>query len=409
MHKGSAVLTLSKTHPSSAPVEATETSDLYGGIALGMAAVAALIVANSPLSAHYHDLLNTTGEIRIGAMGLKKTLAHWINDGLMAVYFLLVALEIKREALQGSLASARKAALPAIGAVGGFVVPALMYVALNWGDAGALRGWAVPSATDIAFALGVCAVLGRVVPSSLKTFLLALAIIDDLMAIIAIAVFYTAELSTISLLFAGFGVAGLISLNRAGISTPTPYLLVGVFTWVCGLESGVHATLAGVAVGFAMPLTRHDGESLLERTEHSLKPWANYCIVPIFAFANAGVSLSGVSPADLTASIPLAIAAGLFLGKQLGVFLFATAAMKLAIADRPRGATLAQLYGITILTGVGFTMSLFIGTLAFEDAATMAQVKLGVLVGSALSGATAAILMSVADRAKRRGECRGEG
>ena len=392
---------MSKTHPSPTPAEARETSDLYGGIALGIAAVAALVVANSPLSAHYHDLLGTIGEIRIGSIGLSKSLEHWINDGLMAIFFLLVALEIKREVLEGSLATPRRAALPVIGAIGGFAAPALIYVAVNWGDAPALRGWAVPSATDIAFAIGVCALLGRAVPTSLKTFLLALAIIDDLMAIIAIAVFYTAELSTVSLLLAGLGVAALMLLNRADISTPTPYLLVGVFTWICVLQSGVHATLAGVAVGFAMPLTRHDGESLLERTEHSLKPWANYCVVPIFAFANAGVSLSGVSPANLTASIPLGIAAGLFLGKQLGVFLLATVAMKLGIADRPEGATLAQLYGIAILTGLGFTMSLFIGTLAFDDEATMTQVKLGVLVGSVLSGVVASIFMIIAARADR--------
>ncbi len=392
---------MSRTHPSSTPAEPPETSDLYGGIALGIAAVAALVVANSPLSGHYHDLLNTIGEVRIGSIGLRKSLEHWINDGLMAIFFLLVGLEIKREVLEGSLASPRRAALPAIGAIGGFAVPALIYVAVNWGDAPALRGWAVPSATDIAFAIGICAMLGRFVPTSLKTFLLALAIIDDLMAIVAIAVFYTNELSTVSLLLGGLGVAALVLLNRADVSTATPYLLVGVFTWICVLQSGVHATLAGVAVGLAIPLRQHNGESLLEHTEHALKPWVNCCIIPIFAFANAGVSLSGISPANLTASVPLGIAAGLFLGKQLGVFLFSTAAMKLGIADRPEDATLAQLYGVTILTGIGFTMSLFIGTLAFEDEVIMAQVKLGVLVGSVLSGAVASIFMIAAARADR--------
>src|ERR1700674_3646705 len=295
----------------------------------------------------------------------------------MAIFFLLVGLEIKGEVLEGSLASPRRAALPAIGAIGGFAVPALIYVAVNWGDAPALRGWAVPSATDIAFAIGICAMLGRFVPTSLKTFLLALAIIDDLMAILAIAVFYTNELSTVSLLLGGLGVAALVLLNRADVSTATPYLLVGVFTWICVLQSGVHATLAGVAVGLAIPLRQHNGESLLEHTEHALKPWVNCCIIPIFAFANAGVSLSGISPANLTAPVPL------------------------GIADRPEDATLAQLYGVTILTGIGFTMSLFIGTLAFEDEVTMAQVKLGVLVGSVLSGAAASIFMIAAARADR--------
>src|ERR1700694_3882419 len=269
----------------------TDKADLYGGITLGIATIAALVIANSSLGPQYSALLDATGEIRIGSIGLSKSLEHWINDGLMAIFFLLVGLEIKREALEGALAGPQKAALPVIAALGGFVVPAALYAAVNWGDALALRGWAVPAATDIAFAIGVCALLGRAVPASLKTFLLALAIIDDLMAIVVIAVFYTDELSTWSLLLAGLGVAALMLLNRADISTPTPYLLVGVFTWICVLQSGVHATLAGVAVGFAMPLTRHDGESLLERTEHSLKPWANYCVVPIFAFANAGVSL----------------------------------------------------------------------------------------------------------------------
>jgi NhaA family Na+:H+ antiporter len=382
-------------HPASAqPLD----SDLYGGIALAVAALAALVVANSPLGPSYHALLQATGEIRIGSFGLAKSLEHWINDGLMAVFFLLVGLEIKREAFEGALASPRKAALPAIAAFGGFAVPALIYAALNFGDARALRGWAVPSATDIAFALGICAFLGRAVPASLKTFMLALAIIDDLMAVIVIAIFYTATLSGLSLALAGIGVIGLFVLNRLDVRAPAPYLLVGVFTWVCVLKSGVHATLAGVAVGLAMPLTRHDGESLLERTEHALKPWVHYAIVPIFAFANAGVSLAGVSPASLTASIPLGIAAGLFFGKQLGVFLLSAAALRLGIAERPPGATLAQLYGIALLTGVGFTMSLFIGTLAFDDETTMAQIRLGVLVGSLLSAAAAAAVMLVAAR-----------
>jgi NhaA family Na+:H+ antiporter len=337
-----------------------------------------------------------TAEIRIGSIGLAKSLEHWINDGLMAVFFLLVGLEIKREAIEGALAGVRKAALPVLAAVGGFLVPAAIYAALNWGSAQALRGWAVPAATDIAFALGICAVLGRAVPPSLKTFLLALAIIDDLMAIVVIAVFYTAELSTMSLLLGGLGVAGLAALNLCGVRKPSLYAVVGVFTWVCVLKSGVHATLAGVATGLAMPLSRDGGESLLERVEHALKPWVSYAIVPIFAFANAGVPLAGTSLSTLTAPIPLGIIAGLFAGKQLGVFATSMAAIKLGIVERPAGASTAQLYGVAILTGLGFTMSLFIGTLAFEDDGLMAQVRLGVLVASLLSGMVAVLVLIVA-------------
>jgi NhaA family Na+:H+ antiporter len=378
------------------PPHGADKTDLLGGIALGVAALAALAIANSSLGPGYRALFDLTAEIRIGSVGLAKDLEHWINDGLMALFFLLVGLEIKREAIEGSLAGARKAALPVLAAVGGFVLPAAIYAALNWGDAQALRGWAVPAATDIAFALGICAVLGRAVPPSLKTFLLALAIIDDLMAIVVIAVFYTAELSPLSLLLGGLGVAGLAALNLFDVRKPSLYAVVGVFTWVCVLKSGVHATLAGVATGLAMPLSRHAGESLLEQAEHALKPWVSYAIVPIFAFANAGVPLAGTSLSSLAAPIPLGIIAGLFVGKQLGVFATALAAIKLGIVERPAGASLAQLYGVAILTGLGFTMSLFIGTLAFEDESLMAQVRLGVLVASLVSGAAAALVLIAA-------------
>ena len=377
----------------------SDPADLFGGLALGVATLAALWIANSPLGPQYSALIQATAEIRIGSIGLSKSLEHWINDGLMAIFFLLVGLEIKREVIEGSLAGMQKAALPVVAAIGGFVVPAVFYAALNWGDAQALRGWAVPAATDIAFAIGICALLGRAVPASLKMFLLALAIIDDLMAIIVIAVFYTEDLSALALLLGGFGVAGLAALNLLDVRKPSLYAVVGVFTWVCVLKSGVHATLAGVAVGFAMPLARHEGESLLEHAEHALKPWVTYAIVPIFAFANAGVPLVGMSLSTLTAPIPLGIIAGLFLGKQLGVFGAATAALKLGIAKRPAGASSAQLYGIPILTGVGFTMSLFIGTLAFEDESLMAQIRLGVLVASIVSGLVAWLVLIIAARA----------
>jgi NhaA family Na+:H+ antiporter len=377
----------------------TDQADLFGGIALGVAALAALLIANSPLGPQYSALIQTTAEFRIGSIGLSKSLEHWINDGLMAIFFLLVGLEIKREVIEGSLAGVQKAALPVVAAIGGFVLPTMLYATLTWGDTQALRGWAVPAATDIAFAIGICAFLGRAVPSSLKMFLLALAIIDDLMAIVVIAIFYTEDLSALALLLGGIGVAGLVALNLLNVRTLSLYVVVGVFTWVCVLKSGVHATLAGVAVGFAIPLARHDGEGLLEQVEHALKPWVSYAIVPIFAFANAGVPLVGMSLSTLAAPIPLGIIAGLFVGKQLGVFGAAMAAIRLRIARHPLGVSGAQLYGIAILTGVGFTMSLFIGTLAFEDENLMAQVRVGVLAASILSGAVAWLVLIIAARA----------
>jgi NhaA family Na+:H+ antiporter len=368
-------------------------ADLYGGIALGIATLAALAVANSVLEPSYSALLEAKAEIRVGSIGLSKSVEHWINDGLMAIFFLLVGLEIKREAIEGSLASLQKAALPIITAIAGFLVPAAIYAAACWGDREALKGWAVPCATDIAFALGLCAFLGRAVPLSLKTFLLALAIIDDLMAIIVIAIFYTDDLSTLSLMLAGVGIAVLAALNLLGVRKAAPYVLVGLYTWVCVLKSGVHATLAGVAVGLAIPLARHQGESLLEQVEHALKPWVSYAIVPLFAFANAGVPLAGASLASLTAPVPAGIIGGLFLGKQLGVFGAGFAAMKLGIVEPPPGASLAQFYGIAVLTGVGFTMSLFIGTLAFEDESVLVQIRFGVLVASILSAILAAFVL----------------
>jgi Na+:H+ antiporter, NhaA family len=368
-------------------------TDLLGGIALGLATLAALVVANSPFGPQYAALLDTVGEVRIGPAVLSKNLEHWINDGLMALFFLLVGLEIKRELLEGSLASRRKAVLPIVGALGGFLVPPLIYAAINWNDPQALRGWAIASTTDIAFVLGICAILGRAVPGSLKAFLLALAIIDDLLAIIAIAVFYTDELSTLSLELAFLGVAALLVLNVLNVQKATPFVLVGVYTWVCVLKSGVHATLAGVAVGLAMPLRAKTGESLLERTELALRPWVVYAIIPLFAFVNAGVSLSGIPPASLLVAVPLGIIAGLFLGKQAGVFLASTTAIKLGWAELPSGTTAVQLYGASILTGIGFTMSLFVGTLAFDDERILGQIRLAVLAASALTALVASIFL----------------
>jgi Na+:H+ antiporter, NhaA family len=373
-------------------------TDLYGGFVLGVATLVALILANSPLASQYEALLQTTGEIRIGTLALSKTLEHWINDGLMAVFFLLMALEIKREVMEGELATRKGATLPAIAAFGGFVVPAGIYAAINWGHGRALSGWATPCATDIAFVLGLCAVLGRAIPPALKTFLLALAIIDDLLAIVVIALFYTDSLSAVALTVAALGVLGLVILNRYDVRSPAAYVVFGIFTWVCVLKSGVHATLAGVAVGFAIPMTRHDGESLLEHTEHALKPWVVYAIVPAFALANANVPLQGLSLSSLTGSIPLGIIVGLFFGKQLGVFLFSLGAIMIGAAELPARTTLAQLYGAAILTGIGFTMSLFIGTLAFDDEGVMVQVRLGVLIASLLSGIMAGAILVLVDR-----------
>ena len=376
----------------------TSKMDIYGGLMLGFAALAALLVANSPLADFYGSFLQATGEIRIGTVGLSKSVEHWINDGLMAIFFLLIGLEIKREAIEGALANVKSAALPVVAAVGGFVLPAAIFAAMNWGDAQALRGWAIPSATDIAFAIGICALLGRAVPASLKTFLLALAIIDDLMAIVVIAVFYTDGLSVVSLALAGIGISALAVLNFLDVRRPSLYIIVGIFTWVCVLKSGVHATLAGVAVGFAIPLTRHGGESLLEQIEHALKPWISYAIMPIFAFANAGVLLAGIPLSTLTAPIPLGIIAGLIVGKQLGVFGASFVAIKVGIAAPPADASTGQLYGVAILTGIGFTMSLFIGSLAFDDEGIMAQVRLGVLVASLVSGLAAAVVLKISSR-----------
>jgi NhaA family Na+:H+ antiporter len=381
--------------------QTSDKADLLGGIILAIATVLALLVANSPLAPHYSAILHTTGEIRVGSIGLAKSLEHWVNDGLMAIFFLFVGLEIKREFIEGSLADVRNAALPVIAAVGGFVLPAAFYVAVNWGDAEALRGWAVPVATDIAFAVAICAVLGRIVPASLKTFLLALAIIDDLMGIIVIALFYTDQLSGLALSLAGIGITVLVALNLLCVRKLSFYVLAGIFTWICVLKSGVHATLAGVAVGLALPLDRVNGKSLLENVEHALKPWVSYAIVPIFAFFNAGVPLLGMSITSLTARIPLGIVVGLVVGKQLGVFGSAMAAIKLGIAKFPEGASSAQLYGIAILTGVGFTMSLFIGTLAFENESLMAQVRLGVLEASILSSLMACLVLVIAVRKDR--------
>lgn len=366
-----------------------------GGVILCVAAILALIVANSPMASTYDHLLHLPVTLGIAPLSLTKTLLHWINDGLMAIFFFLVGLEIKREMMVGALNSIKTAALPAITALGGMIVPAAIYAWINWGDQLAMRGWAIPTATDIAFAVGVLAVLGSRVPASLKIFLLALAIIDDLGAIIVIAVFYTANLSLSALGFAALGTLGLVALNRMHVARIWPYIIVGLVVWLAVLKSGVHATLAGVITALSIPLAagRHGQEGPLEKLEHAIGPWVSFAILPIFAFANAGVSLKGLSLADLAAPIPLGIALGLILGKPIGIYLFGRAAIASGLAAMPDGATRMQLFGVSVLAGIGFTMSLFIGILAFPDPAMAAYVRLGVLSGSLVAAVAGYLIL----------------
>ncbi|MBP7574748.1 MAG: Na+/H+ antiporter NhaA, partial [Rhodoferax sp.] len=324
-----------------------------------------------------------------------KPLVVWVNDLWMAVFFFLVGLEIKREMLEGELATRSQVMLPAVAALGGMAVPALIFVAINWGDPVALRGWGIPMATDIAFALGILVLLGSRVPASLKVFLTAVAIIDDLGAILVIAFFYTADLSLVMLLAAGVGGLLLALLNRAGVKGVGPYVMVGLVIWLCVLKSGVHATLAGVVTALAIPMSDGKGGSPLNRAEHAIQPWVAFLVLPVFAFSNAGVSLQGVTLATFTQTIPLGIAAGLLLGKAMGVFGASWILIRLGGAYLPPQASWLQFFGVCVLCGVGFTMSLFIGSLAFEgaEAAYEVQVKLGVLTGSLLSAVLGALLL----------------
>jgi NhaA family Na+:H+ antiporter len=359
------------------------------GILLLLAAVLAMLVENSAASGLYDALLVTPVEIRVGGFEIAKPLLLWINDGLMAIFFFLVGLEVKREFLDGELSEPSRVVLPVIAAIGGMAVPAAIYVAINWGDPVNLRGWAIPSATDIAFALGVLALLGSRVPNTLKLFLMTLAIVDDLGAIVIIALFYTADLSVVSLLFAVLALAILFALNRFGVLSLVPYLLVGVVLWAAVLKSGVHATLAGVLTALFIPYAREEGaaRTQLEKLEHDLHPAVVYGILPLFAFANTGISFDGLTADSLLHPVPLGIAAGLFLGNQLGVFGLSWLAIRAGIARLPQGASWLQLYGVAALCGIGFTMSLFISSLAFEQGGPGLAVddRLGILVGSLVS------------------------
>ena len=369
--------------------------EAFGGILLFAAASLAIAMDNSPLAWLYDSLLGVQASVQIGPLVVAKPLLLWINDGLMAVFFFLVGLEIKREVLIGQLSTRDQIMLPGAAAIGGMLAPALVYVAINHADPTTLRGWAIPAATDIAFALGALALAGSRVPLALKVFLLAVAIIDDLGAIIIIALFYTADLSLEALLLSGTGVVALVLLNRFKVAKLAPYILIGIFVWVCVLKSGVHATLAGVALAMAIPL-KIDGSterSPLIRLEHGLHTWVAFGILPVFAFANAGVSLAGLSLASLLQPLPLGIAAGLFLGKQIGVMGATWLAVRCGLARLPRDVDWWHVYAVALLTGIGFTMSLFIGTLAFEDPAMAADVRLGVLSGSLLSAVTGFLVL----------------
>ena len=357
------------------------------GLVLLFAAIIALIISNSDLSIIYFSTLDKYIFIGVDKFGLKLSVLHWINDALMAIFFFFVTLEIKREFLQGELSDIKQALLPIIAAVGGMVVPALFYVFVNFGDSETLNGWAIPSATDIAFSLGVLSLLGKRVPLSLKVFLTALAIIDDLGAIVIIALFYSGDLSIkyLSLMLLAFLI--LLVINKFNVKKFLPYLIVGIFLWDFTHNSGIHATIAGVLLAMTIPHRNKEKDfSLLLKVEHAISPYVAFLIMPLFAFANAGVSLEGLSLNSLLDKVPLGIVLGLFVGKQLGVFVFSYISIKLKVAKMPNNSNWYNFYGVGVLTGIGFTMSLFVGNLAFvENMQYMDGVKIGVLTGSLLS------------------------
>ncbi|MDH2067988.1 Na+/H+ antiporter NhaA [Pantoea sp. GD03673] len=373
-------------------------SDASNGMILILAAVAAMILANTAATADsYQALLNEPVQIRFGALDISKNLLLWINDALMALFFLLIGLEVKRELMVGELASREKAIFPVIAALGGMALPALIFLAFNHGDEIARNGWAIPTATDIAFALGVLALLGSRVPAALKVFLMALAIIDDLGAIVIIALFYTSGLSVLSLGVAAAAIVVLALLNYFNVRKISIYILVGIVLWTAVLKSGVHATLAGVIVGFFVPLEKKEGHSPAEHLAHGLMPWVNWLILPLFAFANAGISLAGITLGDILSPEPTGIILGLLLGKPLGITLFCWLAVKLRLAVLPGGTTIRDIMAIGVLCGIGFTMSIFISSLAFDSAHEQLVTfsKLGILTGSLLSAVIGYTLLRI--------------
>ncbi len=356
-----------------------------GGIVLIASALLALIVANSPAAPAYFGTLETKLNVSFGSFAIDKALLLWINDGLMAVFFFLIGLEVKREIIDGQLSSWDKASLPLMAAIGGMAVPAVVFVAFNLNEPASINGWAIPAATDIAFALGILSLLGPRVPVAMKALLLAIAVIDDIGAITVIALFYSGEIDTNMLIGAAVCLAGLIGINRLRIASGMPYVVLTVIMWVFVLKSGVHATLAGVAAGMTIPMVARDGTHLLHEMEHTLHKWVAFLIIPIFGFANAGVTLIGLSPTDLFAPLPLGIALGLLIGKQVGIVGMAFIGVKAGIATLPEGVGWRKIHGLSLLAAIGFTMSLFIGNLAFADPAQVDAVKLGVLAGSLIA------------------------
>ena len=359
-----------------------------GGILLLFSAAVAMLLANSPLSSQYNDFLNLPVSLQIGSFSINKTLIHWINDGFMAVFFVLVGMEVKKELFEGALSSYQQAIFPAIAAVGGMIVPALVYWFIAKQDPSLANGWAIPMATDIAFALGIMALLSKQVPLPLKIFLLALAIIDDLGAIVVIALFFSHELSVQALIFSGISILTLVLLNRFRVSALCAYMVVGTILWASVLKSGVHATLAGVIIGFCIPLKGKKGERPLHDFEHILAPWSSFVILPLFAFANAGVSFDGIDVSMISSPLLLAIACGLIIGKPVGVFGFSYISVKLGLAKLPDGINFKQIFAVAVLCGIGFTMSMFLASLAFNaDAGESVNTlsRLGILLGSTVS------------------------
>ena len=359
-----------------------------GGILLLFSAAVAMLLANSPLSSQYNDFLNLPVSLQIGSFSINKTLIHWINDGFMAVFFVLVGMEVKKELFEGALSSYQQAIFPAIAAVGGMIVPALVYWFIAKQDPSLANGWAIPMATDIAFALGIMALLSKQVPLPLKIFLLALAIIDDLGAIVVIALFFSHELSVQALIFSGVSILTLVLLNRFRVSALCAYMVIGAILWASVLKSGVHATLAGVIIGFCIPLKGKKGERPLHDFEHILAPWSSFVILPLFAFANAGVSFDGIDVSMISSPLLLAIACGLIIGKPVGVFGFSYISVKLGLAKLPDGINFKQIFAVAVLCGIGFTMSMFLASLAFDaDAGESVNTlsRLGILLGSTVS------------------------
>ena len=368
-----------------------------GGIVLALAAIAAMIIANTPLNVWYESFIHAPVAIQIGSFEIAKDAHHWINDGLMAIFFFLVGLELKREVLIGELSNVKQIILPAGAAIGGMIFPAIVYLIFNYNEPEYWKGWAIPAATDIAFALGILSLLGSRVPNSLKVFLVSIAIFDDIGAILIIALFYTSELSLSSIALAGLCLPFLYLLNRRNVTNIAPYLIIGLVMWVFVLKSGIHATLAGVVLALFIPMfDKTDPEhSPLEELEHSLQDIVSFAILPLFAFANSGISLKGAGLADLFHSVPLGIAAGLFIGKQIGVMVACWLIFKLGVSKMPNGMNFQQIYGAALLCGVGFTMSLFIGGLAFAGDSYVFDERLGIIMGSIVSGIAGYIMLKV--------------